>query len=148
MTFSSCSAESGGIPAYVDIIGLPHGGRGPVALEVTGAMPGMNSGLNVDDPTVVAAFRAALLHQILIILAIFAVLSVAWVALRRPPAAGESETAPGGAMLAHNDVALVIDQAGHLRQELNFDPGPGTAATKSSFAAELAGAATRLLGPS
>ena len=51
-------------------------------------MPGMNSGLNVDDPTVVAAFRAALLHQGLIILAIFAVLSVAWVAVRRPPGAG------------------------------------------------------------
>ncbi|HEY7147654.1 MAG TPA: SCO family protein, partial [Streptosporangiaceae bacterium] len=88
MTFSSCSAESGDIPAYVDITGLPHGGRGPVALEVTGAMPGMNSGLNVDDPTVVAAFRAALSHQLLIVLAVFAVLSIAWVALRRPPAAG------------------------------------------------------------
>ena len=50
-------------------------------------MPGMNSGLNVDDPTVVAAFRAALLHQALIILAVFAVLSIAWVAVRRPPAA-------------------------------------------------------------
>ena len=36
-----------------------------------------------------------------------------------------SETSPGGAMLAHNDVAFVIDQAGHLRQELNFDPGAG-----------------------
>ena len=56
-----------------------------------------------------------------------------------------SETSPGGAMLAHNDVAFVIDQAGHLRQELNFDPGPGTAATKSSFAAELADAATQLV---
>ena len=51
-------------------------------------MPGMNSGLNIDDPTVVAAFRAALLHQGLIILAVFAVLSVAWVAVRRPQAAG------------------------------------------------------------
>ena len=51
-------------------------------------MPGMNSGLNVDDPTVVAAFRAALLHQGLIILAVFAVLSIAWVAVRRPQAAG------------------------------------------------------------
>ena len=55
-----------------------------MGLEVTGAMPGMNSGLNVDDPTVVAAFRAALLHQGLIILAVFAVLSIAWVAVRRP----------------------------------------------------------------
>ena len=38
-------------------------------------MPGMNCGLNAADPTVVAAFRAALLHQGLIALAIFAVLS-------------------------------------------------------------------------
>jgi cytochrome oxidase Cu insertion factor (SCO1/SenC/PrrC family) len=56
-----------------------------------------------------------------------------------------SETVPGGAMLAHNDIAFAIDQSGHLREELNFDPGPGTAATKSSFAAELADAATKLL---
>jgi hypothetical protein len=51
-------------------------------------MPGMNSGLNADDPTVVAAFRAALLHQFLLILAVFAVLSIAWVAARRPRTAG------------------------------------------------------------
>ena len=41
-------------------------------------MPGMNSGLNVNDPTVVAAFRSALLHQALIALLIFAVLALAW----------------------------------------------------------------------
>jgi cytochrome oxidase Cu insertion factor (SCO1/SenC/PrrC family) len=56
-----------------------------------------------------------------------------------------AETAPGGAMLAHNDIAFVIDQNGHLRQELNFAPGPGTAPTKASFAAELADAANQLL---
>jgi cytochrome oxidase Cu insertion factor (SCO1/SenC/PrrC family) len=44
-------------------------------------MPGMNSGLNVNDPTVVAAFRSALLHQALIALLIFAVLGLAWAAL-------------------------------------------------------------------
>ena len=26
-------------------------------------MPGMNSGVNISDPTVVAAFKTALLHQ-------------------------------------------------------------------------------------
>ena len=35
-----------------------------------------------------------------------------------------------------------------MRQELSFDPGPGTQATKSSFAAELADAARQLLGQS
>jgi cytochrome oxidase Cu insertion factor (SCO1/SenC/PrrC family) len=56
-----------------------------------------------------------------------------------------SEVLPGGAMLGHSDIAFVIDQSGYLRQELDFDPGPGTAATQSSFAAELADAATGLL---
>jgi len=49
---------------------------------------------------------------------------------------------PAGGMVEHGDVAYVIDPAGRVRTELNFDPGPGTSATRSSFAAELAGAAT------
>jgi cytochrome oxidase Cu insertion factor (SCO1/SenC/PrrC family) len=56
-----------------------------------------------------------------------------------------SEDLPGGAMLGHSDIAFVIDQTGQMREELDFDPGPGTAATESSFAAELANAATGLL---
>ena len=55
---------------------------------------------------------------------------------------------PAGAMIGHGDYAFVIDQAGHVRQELNFNPGPGTASTKSSFAAELTDAAHQLLGRS
>jgi hypothetical protein len=47
----------------------------------------MNSGINVSDPTVVAAFRAALLHQGLIALAIFALLSIVWVSIRQQRAA-------------------------------------------------------------
>jgi hypothetical protein len=49
---------------------------------------------------------------------------------------------PAGGMVEHGDVAYVIDPAGRVRTELNFDPGPGTSATRSSFAAELASAAT------
>ena len=45
-------------------------------------MPGMNSGVNVNDPTVIAAFRAALLHQGLIALLIFGVLGLAWITVR------------------------------------------------------------------
>ena len=55
---------------------------------------------------------------------------------------------PAGSMLLHGDYAFVIDQAGHLRRELGFNPGPGTQATKSSFAAELTDAARQLLGQS
>jgi cytochrome oxidase Cu insertion factor (SCO1/SenC/PrrC family) len=53
----------------------------------------MNSGLNIDNPTLVTAFRTALLHQGILILAIFAVLAVAWVSARewlRPPPAARS----------------------------------------------------------
>ncbi len=45
-------------------------------------MPGMNSGINVNDPTVIAAFKTALLHQGIIALAIFALLGFAWITLR------------------------------------------------------------------
>ena len=62
-------------------------------MEVTGAMPGMNSGLNADDPTVAAVFCGALLHQGLIIAVIFAVLSIAWVAIRRPGGGAVSRAA-------------------------------------------------------
>jgi cytochrome oxidase Cu insertion factor (SCO1/SenC/PrrC family) len=56
-----------------------------------------------------------------------------------------AQVEPAGAMIAHSELAFVIDQSGHIRQELNFSPGPGTGATKSSFAAELADAARQLL---
>jgi cytochrome oxidase Cu insertion factor (SCO1/SenC/PrrC family) len=58
------------------------------------------------------------------------------------------EILPAGAMIGHGDYAFVIDQAGHMREELDFDPGPGTQATKSSFAAQLTDAAQQLLGHS
>jgi cytochrome oxidase Cu insertion factor (SCO1/SenC/PrrC family) len=61
-----------------------------------------------------------------------------------PPA----QVSPAGSMIAHGDYAFVIDQAGRIRQELNFDTGPGTQATKASFAAELTDAAQQLLGHS
>jgi cytochrome oxidase Cu insertion factor (SCO1/SenC/PrrC family) len=56
-----------------------------------------------------------------------------------------AQTLPAGAMVGHADIAFVIDTHGEIREELNMDPGPGTAATESSFATELAGAATQTL---
>ncbi len=58
------------------------------------------------------------------------------------------EILPAGSMVGHGDYAFVIDQSGHMRQELDFDTGPGTQATQSSFAAELTDAAQQLLGHS
>jgi protein SCO1/2 len=58
----------------------------------------------------------------------------------------QAEILPAGSMIGHGDYAFIIDQAGHMRRELGFDTGPATQATKSSFAAELTGAAQQLLG--
>jgi cytochrome oxidase Cu insertion factor (SCO1/SenC/PrrC family) len=44
---------------------------------------------------------------------------------------------PAGAMSAHNDLAVIIDPAGRIRQEMDADPGPGTSGTKSSFSVLL-----------
>jgi cytochrome oxidase Cu insertion factor (SCO1/SenC/PrrC family) len=61
-------------------------------------VPGMNSGLNTDDPTLVAAFRSDLLNQGLIVLAIFLALLLGYGIIRgrraapmapRPPAMAE-----------------------------------------------------------
>ena len=52
---------------------------------------------------------------------------------------------PAGGMIAHNDVAYVIDPSGYTRNELDFDPGPGTASSESSFSVELTKAAEQIL---
>jgi cytochrome oxidase Cu insertion factor (SCO1/SenC/PrrC family) len=44
---------------------------------------------------------------------------------------------PAGAMSAHSDLAVVIDPAGRIRQELSSDPGPATSSTRSSFSVLL-----------
>ncbi len=54
---------------------------------------------------------------------------------------------PAGAALAQDDVAWVIDRSGQVREELNISPGPGTAASESSFAVLLADAARPFLQP-
>jgi cytochrome oxidase Cu insertion factor (SCO1/SenC/PrrC family) len=58
----------------------------------------------------------------------------------------EVQNLPAGAMSAHNDLAFVISATGRLRQEISDDPGPGTAATKSSFAGLLANSVLQVMG--
>jgi len=55
---------------------------------------------------------------------------------------------PAGAMSAHNDLAVIIDPAGRIRQELDADPGPATSGTKSSFSVLLSQYARQALGRS
>jgi hypothetical protein len=66
-------------------------------------MPGMNSGLNVSNPALHAAFMAALLHQGILALLVFAVLTVAWVTIREAqprlaPSAGAATLAAASRM--------------------------------------------------
>ena len=66
-------------------------------------MPGMNSGVNVNDPTVIAAFKAALAHQGIIALLVFGLLGLAWIAVRaRQPAAAQAggQAGPAGSPAA------------------------------------------------
>jgi cytochrome oxidase Cu insertion factor (SCO1/SenC/PrrC family) len=56
-----------------------------------------------------------------------------------------AEILPAGGMIAHSDVAYVIDANGDTRTVLNFDPGPGTASSESSFSVELTQAAEQAL---
>jgi cytochrome oxidase Cu insertion factor (SCO1/SenC/PrrC family) len=58
------------------------------------------------------------------------------------------EDLPAGAMSAHNDLAFVIDASGQMQQEISDDPGPGTAATTSSFAGLLANSVLQTMGKS
>jgi cytochrome oxidase Cu insertion factor (SCO1/SenC/PrrC family) len=57
-----------------------------------------------------------------------------------------AEIEPAGSMIGHSEIAFAIDGRGHVRREFDFSPGPGTTATESSFAAELADTAKQLLG--
>ena len=49
-------------------------------------------------------------------------------------------------MAAHNDIAFVISPSGVMQQEINDDPGPGTGASLSSFAALMADSVRQSLG--
>ena len=52
---------------------------------------------------------------------------------------------PAGAMVAHSEIAYLIDQKGRVRDILNADPGTGTAPMRSSFAGLVVGELRHLL---
>src|ERR1022692_1647975 len=76
-------------------------------------MPGMNSGLNVTNPVLVAAFRAALLHQGIIVAVILALLAMAWVSAR------EFLGLPGSAV-SRAGTAGTAEPAGHRLLRISF----------------------------
>ena len=82
-------------------------------------MPGMNSGLNLTDPAVVAAFKAALVHQGLIALFIFGLLGLVWITIRAglpaAAAAGADTFVAGSAIFGSRDYRETIRE---MRQQI------------------------------
>ena len=65
-----------------------------------------------------------------------------------PASVSEVAYLPAGAMIDHSEFAYVIDPSGHIRYDVDTDPGPATQATESSFAVTLAQALREVLKPS
>jgi len=63
-------------------------------------MPGMGSGLTINNPLIVSAFRSALHAQALLVLAFLAVVAVAWSVLRSMRLRQALSGAPTSAVLA------------------------------------------------
>jgi hypothetical protein len=85
----------------------------------------MNSGLDPNDPLVVAAFKTALAHQGLIALLIFAVLGAAWACLRarqrlRAAAPGGSAAGLGGPAAGLGGPAAAPEPRGRLVLAIGF----------------------------
>ncbi len=57
----------------------------------------------------------------------------------------EADVLPAGAMVAHSDLAYLIDARGHTREVLSANPGDGSSSASSSFSAYLADALERVI---
>ncbi|MGO9584139.1 MAG: SCO family protein [Acidimicrobiales bacterium] len=55
---------------------------------------------------------------------------------------------PAGSMVAHSEIAYVVDPSGHTRYILDADPGQGTQSMQSSFAGLVAGEIRHVLARS
>ncbi len=79
-------------------------------------MSGMNSGINVNDPTVIAAFKLAVVHQGIIALLIFALLGFAWITVRAWLPAAQAATGAAGSTPA----AVVAEPAWRRLLRIGF----------------------------
>jgi cytochrome oxidase Cu insertion factor (SCO1/SenC/PrrC family) len=59
----------------------------------------------------------------------------------------QTQVAPAGAMVAHNDIVFIIDPTGHTREILDSDPGDGNPAGASSFSAMLSSQVQHIAHP-
>jgi len=56
-----------------------------------------------------------------------------------------ADVLPAGAMIAHSDLAYLIDSRGHTREVLSSAPGDGSTSASSSFSVYLANALERVI---
>jgi len=82
---------------------------------VRSLMPGMNPGLDANDPVVVAAFRTALIHQGIAALLIFLLVSAVWAGARRRLA-----PVPGAGKTNRRAAAWVAEPAGRRLLRIGF----------------------------
>jgi len=57
----------------------------------------------------------------------------------------EADILPAGAMVAHSELAYLIDARGHTREVLSTNPGDGSSSASSSFSVYLADALMRVI---
>ncbi len=107
-------------------------------------MPGMNSGIRSHDPTVAAAFEAALRHQAIVVLLAFAALGLAWLGVQAWLARAAADGAGAQAAGAQPAGAQVVG----ARRPGSRRPGSraaGSRAAGSGFAAAPEPPARRLI---
>ena len=85
-------------------------------------MPGMNSGLDANDPVVVAAFRTALIHQVILALLIFGLVSAVWAAARGRLAPSRGTAGPRGAGCCGSGLACCGSSTGCCRPSPPWPP--------------------------
>jgi cytochrome oxidase Cu insertion factor (SCO1/SenC/PrrC family) len=114
-------------------------------------VPGMNSGLSPADPTLVAAFRSALLHQGAIALIIIVFLGLLWATARtwRPTTAAATAAANGAGEASGADAAAATgtkaDGGADAGTRAEAGTGAGTGAG-AGVGADAAGSAGRRRG--
>src|SRR5690348_2719050 len=78
-------------------------------------MPGMSPGLDTNDPVVVAAFRTALIHQGIVALLIFLLVSAVWAGARARRA-----PMPGAGQATGRAAAWAAEPAGRRLLRIGF----------------------------
>ena len=138
-SFAVGFGSKGGTGEILDRLGQPIQGAG-------GAMPGSTLPIWADDyqHTCGVSFDQQALTSTLVTL-------TPGQLVKSVAILGRDQALPPSYRIAscsfHNDLAIVIDKAGNIREEVGADPGPATTSTQSSFSVLLSDYARQALSP-